>query len=117
MTQETKQEVLLMGAGILILGLMNCLVLSFLRPRFLPVLYGTGVGCLTAWIYFILLGVAVEHPDKRVLFSLLYLLRFSVVGVMVYWVLTTGLVDPFGALIPLLFPRLVILFRVRRGKV
>ncbi len=116
MSEEIRKEVLKMGAWIFGLGGVLFIVLMFVRKTVLPVLTGTVVGCLTAWIYFAVLGFAVEHPENKARFSFLYLLRFVLIGVMAYWVLTTNIVDPFGALIPLVFPRLIIMLRARRGE-
>ncbi len=117
MTKEIKKEVLRMGAGIAMAGIILCIVLFVLRQRYLSVFLGTLTGCLTAWIYFAILGFAVEHPEQKARFFFLYILRFGVIALMAYWVLVYRLVDPFGALIPLVFPRLVILLRARRGNV
>lgn len=117
MTKEIRQEILKMGAGIFVAGIVLCIVLFIVRQQYLTVLSGTFIGCLTAWIYFAILGFAVEHPERRTRFFALYILRFGVIALMVYWVLVYRLVDPFGALIPLVFPRLIIMLRAGRGNV
>ncbi|MBE7042551.1 MAG: hypothetical protein E7399_03545 [Ruminococcaceae bacterium] len=117
MTKEIKKEVLQMGTGILIAGAILSIVLMIVRRQVVSVLLGTLAGCLTAWIYFAILGLAVEHPEQKGRFFLLYILRFGLIALVAYWVLVYRLVDPFGALIPLVFPRLIIMLRARRGDV
>lgn len=117
MTKEIRQEILKMGAGIFVAGIVLCVVLFIVRQQYLSVFLGTLLGCLTAWIYFAILGFAVEHPELKARFFTLYILRFGVIALMAYWVLVYGLVDPFGALIPLVFPRLIIMLRAGRGNV
>ena len=117
MSKEIRKEVLKMGAWILGFGALLFVILMLVRKTVLSVLAGTAVGCVTAWIYFAILGLAVEHPENKARFSFLYLLRFALIGVVAYWVLTSKAVDPFGALIPLIFPRMIIMIRARRGDV
>ncbi len=117
MTKEIKKEVLRMGVGIALAGVILCLVLFVLRQRYLSVFLGTLTGCLTAWIYFVILGFAVEHPEQKARFFILYILRFGLIALFAYWVLVYRQVDPFAALIPLVFPRLVIMLWAGRGKV
>ena len=117
MSKVIRNEVLIMGFGIGVAGVFLCFVLMLLRQQHVSVILGTLTGCLTAWVYFAILGFAVEHPENKARFSFFYFLRFALIGVVAYWVLTSKTVDPFGALIPLVFPRLIILFRARRGDV
>ena len=108
MTEPIKREVLRMGVGIFVLGVIEAAVLWLVRRNAGAVLPGAAAGCVTAWIYFILLGLAVERPDRKIQYSLLYLLRFGVIALALYWALTSPAVDSWAAIIPLVFPRLLI---------
>ena len=114
MTEEIKQKVFWMGRKIVVWGGVLFLILMILRGRIGPVLFGTLLGCVTAWGYFVILGLAVEKPENKVRFSLFYLARFTLIGLTAYWALTQKRIDPFGALIPLVFPHFIILFQARR---
>lgn len=111
MTKQIKQEILRMGWGIILLGMVELFILWAVRGRIGIVAAGVVTGCVTAWLYFFLLGMAVEHPEKRGRYTFLYLLRFAVIGVMTYVVLTNNRFDALAALLPLIFPRILILFR------
>ena len=116
MTKHIRRQVLRMGLGIALLGLIECLVLFFIRGQLMKIIIGAAVGCLTAWLYFFILAAAVEQPQMRGRYLFLYLLRFAAIAVMAYWVLTDQRVDALAAILPLIFPRLLILLRARRGQ-
>ena len=117
MTKHIRREVLRMGMGIALLGLIEFLVLALIRRQLLSVLIGAVIGCLTAWLYFFILGAAVEQPQNRGRYLFLYLVRFGVIAAMAYWVLTDPRIDALAAILPLVFPRLLILLRARRGQI
>lgn len=116
MTEDVKRNVLQMGCGITVAGCLLCLILLLFHDSYAYVISGVAIGCLAAWICFFLLGMAVSHPEKRICWIVLYMLRFGITASVIGVAFTYRFADPIGITLPFLFPGWIILCRAGRRK-
>lgn len=119
-----KKELLNMAIGIIILTILMLVAFSLLGYLDIAVIYGALLGSGFAFLNFTLLGLSVQiaadsKPNKaQGALGLSYAVRFLLTGIVVYIGIKLPVFNYVAVVIPLVFPRIVILgiHLIRRGK-
>ena len=117
-----RRETVYVAIWTVILSVLMNAVFLILGRWDLTVLWGSLWGSFAAVLHFFLLGIGVqiavskEDPkDAKKVIQLSHTLRFLLWGVMAILGVTVPLFHSVAAVVPLLFPRIGILFRPRFG--
>ena len=120
---EVKKQIVQIALGALILSGAELLVYLIIRRMSLSVLLGTLYGCAFTVLSFILLAYFVQKAvDKsengaKAYMSGAYTLRLLLTAAMVVAAFKIPQINWLAAVIPLLFPRLIIMVLNLKGKI
>lgn len=120
---EVKKQIAQITVGTLILGAAELLVYLIIRRLDLGVVFGTLYGCAFTVLSFILLAYFVQKAvDKsengaKAYMSGTYTLRLLLTAAMVIAAFKIPQINWLAAVIPLLFPRLIIMILNLKGKI
>lgn len=119
---ETKK----LAGGMALLAGAVLLVFTVFGMFSLRVMAGLATGCAWALLHFAMTGgsvvLAVSRSPKGAqgVSTLLFLLRYALTGLYIYWAITAPFLQPVAAVVPLFFPQILLLAqgvlpRKRRG--